>query len=188
MFDNLRADTRRLRETLKRAFPWYVLEGLLFDAGYQAVLLHRLAHWFKRRKIPVLPPLIARWNLLLTGADLAPAAEIGPGLRLPHPTGVVIGAYARIGRNALLMQGVTLGAPHLGRLEEMPVLGDGVTMGAYAAAIGKVQIGDRASIGVHVFVTEDVSAGARLRLEQVLTVRSAGQNSSPGEPEAVPPV
>lgn len=177
MFDNVRADTRRLRETLRRPFPWYVLEGLLFDAGYQAALLHRIAHRLKRWRIPLLPPLLARLNQAWTGADLAPAARIGPGLRLPHPAGVVVGAYARLGRNAVLMQGVTLGAAHLGSLEEMPELGDDVVLGAHSAVIGKVRIGDGASIGVGVLVTEDVPAGARVRLEQKLQTRIRASSS-----------
>lgn len=182
MFDNVRADTRRLRETLKRPFPWYVLEGLLLDAGYQAVLLYRLAHWLKRRKIPVLPALVARLNQMLTGADLAPASEIGPGLRLPHPAGVVIGAYVRIGREALLMQGVTLGAPHLARIHDMPTLGERVTMGAYSAAIGKVEIGNGASIGAHVLVTEPVPPGARIRLDSGRAVLSPERNGDLSAP------
>ena len=56
MWDNLRADTRRLREIKSKPAPWYVLESLLFENGYQAVVLHRLAHWFKSRGVPVLGP------------------------------------------------------------------------------------------------------------------------------------
>jgi SAM-dependent methyltransferase len=74
MFDNLRQDTRRLREVKPRPFPWYVLESLLFETGYQAVVLHRLAHWFKRHRIPFFGPLVARWNQFTTGVDIAPAA------------------------------------------------------------------------------------------------------------------
>ena len=33
MLDNLREDTRRLREIKTKAFPWYVIESLLSSAG-----------------------------------------------------------------------------------------------------------------------------------------------------------
>ncbi|HNZ95937.1 MAG: hypothetical protein GX178_10900 [Acidobacteria bacterium] len=162
MSRNLRADTRRLRETHARGFPWYVLESLLFDNGYQAVLLHRLAHWFRRRRIPFFGPAIARLNLFLTGVDIAPAAEFGPGLRISHGVGIVVGNAVRAGANALLMQGVTLGAPTTARRAEMPTLGDDVVLGAYAAVIGGVSIGDRVLVAAHVLVTESVPADTRV--------------------------
>jgi len=156
MCRNLRDDTRRLRETHARGFPWYVLESLLFDNGYQAVLLHRLAHWFRRRRIPFVGPALARLNLFLTGVDIAPAAEFGPGLRISHGVGVVVGNAVRVGSRALLMQGVTLGAPTVARIGEMPRLGDDVVLGAYAAVIGGITVGDRVLVAAHALVTESV--------------------------------
>ena len=156
MSGNLRADTRRLCETYTRGFPWYVLEALLFDNGYQAVLLHRMAHWFRRRRIPFAGPALARLNLFLTGVDIAPAAELGPGLRISHGVGVVVGNAVRVGRNALVMQGVTLGAPNVARLGEMPRIGDDVVLGAYAAVIGGITVGDRVLVAAHAMVTESV--------------------------------
>jgi len=162
MFDNLREDTRRLRETKKRGFPWYVLESLLFDAGYQAVVLHRMAHWFRSRGIPLFGPALARWNQLTTGADISPYARIGPGLRISHPSGIVIGWEVTIGRDCLLMQNVTLGAPTTARLGEMPALGDRVTVGAGAAVIGRVAVGDDCFVGALSLVVEDVPPGSKV--------------------------
>lgn len=162
MFDNLRRDTRRLREIKTKPFPWYVIESLLFETGYQAVVLHRIAHWFKRHRIPVLGPAVARWSQFVTGVDIAPAANIGPGLRIAHGTGVVVGNGVVIGSDCLLMQNVTLGAPTTARIADMPVLGDRVTLGAGAAVIGRVTIGDDAFVGAHALVVEDVAAGAKV--------------------------
>jgi serine O-acetyltransferase len=162
MWDNLREDTRRLREIKAKAAPWYVVESLLFETGYQAVVLHRLAHWFKARRVPVLGPAIARWSQFLTGVDIAPAAEIGPGLRIAHGTGIVVGNGVRIGRDCLLMHGVTLGAPTTARLDEMPTLGDRVTVGAGASVIGRIWVGDDVLIGAHALVTQDVPAQTKL--------------------------
>lgn len=184
MFDHLRADTRRLRETKTRPFPWYVVESLAFDTGYQAVVLHRLAHWFKRRRIPFFGPAIARWNQFLTGVDIAPAAEIGPGLRISHGTGIVIGNGVRIGRDCLLMQNVTLGAPTIARLAEMPKLGDRVTLGAGCALLGPVTIGDDVFVGALALVVEDVPAGSKVVARGGVEVRprrvDSGGAPSPG--------
>jgi serine O-acetyltransferase len=162
VFDNLREDTRRLRITKTKPFPWYVVESLLFENGYQAVVLHRMAHWFKSRGIPVLGPMIARFNLFLTGVEIGPGAVIGPGLLISHGTGIVIGGYARIGRNAILLHQVTIGSPDPARIEAMPVIGDDVFIGAGAKVIGPVTVGDNAFIGVNAIVTRDIPSGSRV--------------------------
>jgi serine O-acetyltransferase len=162
MLDDLRADTRRLREIKTKGAPWYVIESLLFETGYQAVVLYRIARWFKSRGVPVLGPLFARFNQFLTGVDIAPGAAIGPGLRISHGTGLVIGGYARIGRGALLLHGVTIGSPHPGRVEKMPVIGDNVFIGAGAKVIGDITVGDDVFIGVNAIVARDIPSGSRV--------------------------
>ena len=160
---NVAADTRRLRELKSKPFPWYVVESLLFENGYQAVVLHRVAHWFKRHRIPVLGPLTARFSLFLTGVDIGPGAEIGPGLLISHGGGLVIGGYAQVGAHATLLHQVTIGAPTRARVLEMPVVGDRVFIGAGAKIIGPVTIGDDVIIGINAVVTEDVDSGSRVR-------------------------
>lgn len=162
MFDNLREDTRRLREIKTKSFPWYVLESLLFENGYQAVVLYRIASWFKHRGIPVLGPLFARLNLFYTGCDLAPGAVIGPGLLIAHGVGLVVGGYARVGKHATLLHQVTIGAPSPGRVVQMPVVGDGVFIGAGAKILGPVTVGDGAFIGVNAIVARDVPPGSKV--------------------------
>jgi serine O-acetyltransferase len=162
VLDNLKADTRRLRLTKPRPFPWYVLESLLFDSGYQAVVLHRVAHWFKRHGVPALGPLVARLNQLLTGVEIGPGAVIGPGLRISHGNGIVVGGHARIGANALLLHQVTIGSPDPSRIEAMPTLGDNVFVGAGARIIGPITVGDDVFIGVNAVVAEDVPGGSRV--------------------------
>ena len=162
VLDNLQADTRRLKEIKTKGFPWYVIESLLFENGYQAVVLHRIAHWFKNRGIPFFGPLVARFNQFLTGVEIGPGAVIGPGLRISHGNGTVIGGYARIGRNALLLHQVTIGSPHPGKVEKMPVIGDSVFIGAGAKVIGEITIGDDVFIGVNAIVAQDVPSGSRV--------------------------
>ncbi len=177
MWENLREDTRRLRDVKTRSFPWYVLESLLFETGYQAVVLHRMAHWFKRHRIPALGPAIARLNQFLTGVDIAPAAQFGPGLRISHGTGIVVGWKTVVGRDCLMMQNVTLGAPTTARLGEMPKLGDRVTLGAGASIIGPVAIGDDVFVGAHALVTEDIPANHKVLAKVELEIRPRGGGS-----------
>ncbi|MEM6453893.1 MAG: serine O-acetyltransferase [Acidobacteriota bacterium] len=158
----LAADTRRLTLIKHKRFPWYVIESLLFENGFQAVVLHRLAHACKRRGVPVLGPLIARFNLFLTGCDIAPAAEIGGGLMISHGSGLVIGNRVRIGRDALLLHQVTLGAPSARGLARMPRVGDRVHVGAGSKLIGGIVVGDDVFIGADVLLTHDVPDDAKV--------------------------
>jgi serine O-acetyltransferase len=173
LFDNLRLDTRRLKEIKHRAFPWYVLESLLFENGYQAVVLFRVAHWFKQKRIPMLGPLFGRLSHFLTGVDISPGAQIGPGLFISHGTGIVIGQWARIGARAMLLQQVTIGAPSLGRLQEMPQIGDNVFIGAGARVIGPVTVGDNVVIGVNAIVHKDIPADSKVICQSGLDIRPA---------------
>lgn len=185
MLEDLRHDTRRLREIKTKSFPWYVLESLLFENGYQAVVLHRLAHAFKRRRIPFAGPFFHRLSMWLTGVDIAPGAEIGPGFRISHGVGTVIGNGVRIGRGCLVMQGVTLGAPSQGRIGEMPRIGDDVTIGAGACLIGKIEVGDRVLVGVNTVVTQDVPGDHKVLppTEVRLVPRRTASTEQPKEKE-----
>ncbi len=170
MLRNLKRDTQRLREIKKKSFPFYVLESLLFENGYQAVVLYRLASWFKHRGVPVLGPFFARLSLFLTGVDIAPGAVIGPGLRISHGTGIVIGDGARIGRDAVLLHQVTLGAPSDRRLGQMPKVGDRVFIGAGAKLIGGITVGDDVFIGVDAVVTRNIPDRSKVVVKSGIAV------------------
>jgi serine O-acetyltransferase len=180
MLDNLRQDAARMREAKSKAFPWYVVESLLLDSGFQAVVLHRFAHWFKRRRIPFFGPFFARLNLFFTGVDIGPGAEIGPGLRISHGTGLVIGGYAKVGARALLLHEVTIGSPSHGRVREMPEIGDDVFIGAGAKVIGAIRVGDRVTIGSNALVTRDIPSDSRVLARVSIDV----QPREPGPPPA----
>ena len=175
MFDNLREDTRRLREIKSKSYPWYVLESLLFENGYQAVFMHRIAHWFRSRGVPVIGPLIARLSLFWTGVDIAPEAVIGPGFRIAHGVGLVIGNRVRIGSGATLLHQVTIGAPSTRRITQMPQIGDDVFVAAGGRLIGGITVGDRVFVGANTVLTCDVPSDAKVATaaEPVITVRGA---------------
>jgi serine O-acetyltransferase len=128
------------------------------------VRLYRFSHALYRLRIPKLPALVRSLGVLLFSADISPSAHIGPGFELRHTVGVVIGWEVRAGRNLIVYQNVTLG----GRRDHAdastgawtPRLGDDVTVGAGAAILGPVVVGDCATIGANAVVTVDVPAGA----------------------------
>jgi len=74
--------------------------------------------------------------------------------------GTVIGAW-RIGRNATIFQGATLGAKSVDMAFDqrlLPVLGDNVTVGAGAKVLGGITVGDDVVIGANAVVVHSVES------------------------------
>ena len=142
-----------------RGRVWLV--GLTKSALYpriRAVLLFRLAQrcWRHRPSRPIALWLQAR-ILRASGAELHPAAVVGPGLLLAHSAGIVVGHEVTIGRDCVLFHGVTLG--HDGKRPGQPVLGDRVRIFAGSAVLGPVHLGDEAIVAASSVVLTDVGAG-----------------------------
>jgi serine O-acetyltransferase len=117
----------------------------------QAVLLFRLAQSASSRS-RLLGLLVRYLAQVITGCSISTEAAVGPGLCLPHPTGVVIGSQCRLGSYVKVMQGVTVGASR----EGSPIIGDHVYIGPGAKVLGGVEVGSYASIGANAVVIEDV--------------------------------
>lgn len=104
-----------------------------------------------------------RWKLshrfwsIVAGAEIPITVQIGGGLLLPHPNGIVVHADTIIGTNCLLFQQVTLGT---NGSSGAPVVGDFVDIGPGAKVLGPVRIGDGAIIGAMSLVLKDVAADA----------------------------
>lgn len=96
------------------------------------------------------------WSVV-TGADIPLDVQIGGGLLIPHPNGIVIHPQAVIGPNCLILQQVTLGVTEA--RGGAPVLGGHVDIGAGAKILGPVRLGDHAVVGANAVVTADVPAG-----------------------------
>lgn len=131
-----------------------VLVSLLTVRGL-ATVLFRLSQVVGARSSTV-AGLIKQLNHVLTGADLAWQADVGPGFVLFHPTGVVVGPYVRIGSDCRVQQGVSLG----GGADASPRLGDGVSLGAGSKIFGNIDIGSNVQVGSNAVVLIDVPGGA----------------------------
>jgi len=85
-------------------------ETLFCYPGVDAIFIHRLAHEFYKRKVPLLPRIMSEYAHNETGIDIHPGAQIGESFFIDHGTGVVIGETTIIGNRVKIYQGVTLGA------------------------------------------------------------------------------
>jgi len=87
------------------------------------------------------------WSLI-TQSEIHLTTEIGGGLRLTHPTGIIIHPDAKIGPNCMIFHQVTLAGP--------VVLGGHVDVGAGAKLLAPLTVGDHVVIGANAVVTKDV--------------------------------
>jgi serine O-acetyltransferase len=108
-------------------------------------LVHRPAFWFVRN---------------CCGIELPHTARVGRRFLIGHQSGIVIHHNAVIGDDCLVRQNVTIGAGTASNADRAPRLGNGVEIGAGAAIIGPVTIGDHVRIGPNAVVTMNVPAGS----------------------------
>jgi len=98
-----------------------------------------------------------RWALThlfwstMTQSEIHLHTQIGGGLRLTHPTGIIIHPNAVIGVNCMIFHQVTLAGT--------VVLGGHVDIGAGAKILGPLTIGDHTRIGANAVVMQDVPDG-----------------------------
>lgn len=78
-------------------------------------------------------------------------ARIGPGLALPHPTGIVIGEGVEVGANVTIYQHVTLGRSRKDT-PSYPYVGDGVTLYAGAVVAGNCLLGNDVVVGANAVI------------------------------------
>ena len=131
-------------------------EVILAYPGFHAIVLHRVAHGLHRLGLPVLPRWLSHVNRFLTGIEIHPAAEIGPGFFIDHGMGVVIGETTQIGENVTLYQGVTLGGTGKEVGKRHPTIGDHVVVSVGAKVLGAIEIGDHVKIGAGSVVLQSV--------------------------------
>ncbi len=154
MFDRLRKDIAVVFDRDPAAKS--VLEVIFCYPGFHAIIMHRLAHWFFRRRRYFLARLVSQINRFLTQIEIHPGATIGEGFFIDHGAGVVIGETAEIGNNVTIYQGVTLGGTGKEKGKRHPTIGDNVVISTGAKLLGSFTVGDNSKIGAGSVVLRDV--------------------------------
>lgn len=156
---------KRLRETLgayqqRDPAARSKLEIFLLYPGVHALIGHRIAHFFYRRRLLFLARLTSQLTRHCTGIEIHPGAQIGHRLVIDHGMGIVIGETTEIGDDVLLYQGVTLGGSGKDTGKRHPTLGNNVLVGAGAKVLGAFRIGDNARIAANAVVLGPVPDNA----------------------------
>lgn len=162
LWETVRGDRLSMGMKEKGFLP--ALAAFFVRLDFPAVLLFRLSvacrgkGWLGR----MMAFVFWRLNVLMNGCDIRPDAQIGPGLSLPHPVGVVIGPIVA-GKNLVVHQNVTMGRGQSDDdykgVSSRPVLGDDVIVYAGAVIVGGVTIGNKARIGANAVVVSPVPDG-----------------------------
>ena len=87
----------------------------------------------------------------MSSLEIERTMKVGPGLLIMHGNGTYVLAEA-IGENCTIYQQVTIGKVE----EDLPTIGNNVKIYAGAKILGRVRIGDNASIGANSVVLKDV--------------------------------
>jgi serine O-acetyltransferase len=151
--------------------------------GFRAMAVHRLGNW----RLSIHPPLLrAPFSVLYKalhrfvsnyhGIELPYSVVVGRRLKFEHQGGIVIHGACRIGDDCILRQNTTMGVRWTDRPTDVPVVGNGVDIGAGAVLLGPIDIGDGAAIGANAVVLHDVPRGGRAvgNPARILGPRQAG--------------
>jgi serine O-acetyltransferase len=152
MFANLRGDFKAHN---KQLLNW----------GFRAMVVYRFGRWRYRVRPRLLRlPFSLLYKLMFfsmqgKGIELPCEVDVGEGFRIDHQGGIVISGYARIGKNCVVRNGVTIGLAR-GDDPAAPTIGDNVDIGAGAKLLGRITIGDDVRIGANAVVITDIPAGS----------------------------
>jgi serine O-acetyltransferase len=135
--------------------------------GFRALLVHRFGNWkmgveprLLRAPLSVLHRSMARYVRNHYGIELPVGVRVGRRVAIDHQSGIVIHGYTVIGDDCRIRQNTTMGVRNLEDPNAAPVLERGVDVGAGAVIVGRITIGEGASVGANAVVLQDVPAGA----------------------------
>lgn len=154
-----------------------ISEVIFCYPGFRAICNYRIAHQLYRLGVPFIPRMITEMAHSETGIDIHPGARIGQSFSIDHGTGTVIGETSVIGNHVRIFQGVSLAGEKLPPDESgnairgvsrHPILEDNVTIYSNATLLGRIHIGQGATICGNVWITEDVPAEAVVTQSKII--------------------
>lgn len=177
--ERLKQDRQRLSDLLSSQPSGRPL-FLFTSPSYQCVWLYRVSHYFFRNGHRLLGRFFWHLNLLLTGGDINPFSEIGPGFVLVSPNCVTI--VGKVGRNSTwhVQSGIGGGRStrDVGAGPGLPLIGDDVEFGAGCMVVGPIRVGDRVKIGTRSTILFNVPDDAEV-VGPASTVKTAREDYDP---------
>ena len=100
--------------------------------------------------------LIGFIRYLLSDTKIPSNINVGKGLYLPHPNGVIINDLVKIGSNVIIFQQVTIGEWG----GKAPNIKNGAEIFGGAKVFGNISIGENSKIGANCVVSFDVESNS----------------------------
>lgn len=136
----------------------------VFLPSFQALFWYRWSRFLYLKGWRNTARLIFLFKLYITRVEIPPTTSIGPGCLIAHATGVVL--YGSLGeRVSIFGNGGTGGGVKpidIGGGPGYPVVGNDVTFGYQAVALGAIRIGHGARLGPCTLTLADVPAMGRV--------------------------
>lgn len=155
MLKNIRQDLRASCEgsiTIRK-----VLLHLFADTDFRVVMHYRINRWFFCHGLKIIAYFRNYRIKKIYGVEISPMAKIGPGFRIVHGLGTVIGNECTIGKNCVIYNQVTMGVSWAhGSQAKYPIIGDDVIVYSGAKILGGVRVGCGAVIAANAVVIRDV--------------------------------
>ncbi len=121
-----------------------------------AIFFYRLARWLYLHHVPFVPKLIELLIFLIYNSKVPYQAEIGRGTKLGYGgIGVVIHRDAKIGKDCMIAQQVTVGGGN-SHYPGVPTIGDHVYMAKGSIIMGGIDVGNNVTIGANAVVNKPV--------------------------------
>jgi serine O-acetyltransferase len=134
--------------------------------GFRALAIYRFGVWrtsikskWIRAPFSLIYRFFYRWARNHYGIEIPYTATVGHDVIFEHQHSIVIHGHSTIGDGTIIRQGVTIGIKNLDDLDGVPVIGKRVNIGAGAVLLGRIHVGDGATIGANAVVIHDVPAG-----------------------------
>lgn len=126
-------------------------------SGFWVSLSYRLRRLRKAGRLPwrfllVIDLLLGVVKRAISDTTIPAVVDIGAGLYLPHPQGIVINHKAKIGAGVAIFQQVTIGEWR----GNAPVISNGVAIYGGAKIFGNIKVGCGSMIGCNAVVSRDI--------------------------------
>ena len=134
------------------------IQPLLFFKGYQSIQCYRIGHWLWTQGRQDMAYFVQMRTSEVFGVDIHPNARMGQGILIDHAHSIVIGETAVVGDNVSMLHSVTLGGTGKEDGDRHPKIGNGVLIGAGAAVLGNITIGQCSRVAAGSVVLESIPA------------------------------
>ena len=148
----IKQDRKALKEGQRRPRPFldHIKRWELFLRKYEYFL-----NTNKKVRANIYKFKLYRLGLVL-GISSIPANVFDEGLRIAHFSGISISEKAKIGKNCIIFQNVTIGSKSTKTSESFVKIGDNVVICANSVIVGNITIADGVVIGANSTVVKDI--------------------------------